>query len=947
MSMTDARSARRAAPSCPAAAGSRRPRCGCCRTTSTPRSPSTPRSSIVYGGTGKAARDWAVVRRDRRARCSDLARRRDAARAVRQAGRRVRDARVGAARADRQLEPRRRLGDVGGVPPARGARPDDVRADDRRLVDLHRQPGDPAGHLRDVRRGRRQALRRHRSPGTITLTGGPRRDGRRAAARGDAWPAASRSASRSTRRGSRAGSSTATSTCEAADLDDALRHAVEARDARRPLSIGLLGNAADVVPQLLAMRGADRRRDRPDVARTTRSPTCRRASRSRTGRSSRASEPDDFTARARESMARHVEAMVGFQDARRRGVRLRQLDPRRGRARRLRARVRVPRLRPGVHPAAVLRGQGAVPLGGALRRPRRHRRDRPRGARPVPGERVAGALDATWPARRCSSRGCRRGSAGSATASAHQAGLRFNELVASGEITAPIVIGRDHLDCGSVASPYRETEAMQDGSDAIADWPLLNAMVNTASGASWVSIHHGGGVGIGRSIHAGQVIGRRRHGARRAEARARPDERSGHGRDPPRRRGLRPGRRGRGRARRARADAGGRVTRVEHAARPPGTVTRYFADHDAGGERRPRTFSSSSTATASRQSGPAPSARPARPTCAASRCPASPTSTRMRSTARCAAGHTGAAAASGPGARTCTPSPRASSRTPTTNSRAQRMPRWPWPGSPAWASSTTCTTTPAAFATATPTRSATRCSRRPPTRASASRCSTPATCPAASASSCAGRNCASATATPRPGRSASRAGRRRPSARRRRDPLGPRRARGAARDRCRLGATSVRCRCTSTCPSSVRRTTPVSPPTAARRLRCSRSTARSGRARARCTRRTCPTATSPCSADRRRRSACARRPSGTSPTASAPRERSPTPARRSRSAATATPSSTRSRRRARSSSTSAWRPSGAATGPPPGCCAREPRTDTRRSAGRRRAGSRPAPSPTS
>jgi urocanate hydratase len=87
----------------------------------------------------------------------------------------------------------------------------------------------------------------------------------------------------------------------------------------------------------------------------------------------------------------------------------------------------------------------------------------------------------------------------------HLAGLRFNEMVASGELKAPVVIGRDHLDCGSVASPYRETEAMADGSDAIADWPLLNALVNTASGASWVSIHHGGGVGMGRSIHAGQV----------------------------------------------------------------------------------------------------------------------------------------------------------------------------------------------------------------------------------------------------------------------------------------------------------------------------------------------------------------------------------------------------------------------------------------------------------
>jgi urocanate hydratase len=85
-------------------------------------------------------------------------------------------------------------------------------------------------------------------------------------------------------------------------------------------------------------------------------------------------------------------------------------------------------------------------------------------------------------------------------------GVLINQLVAEGKISAPIVIGRDHLDCGSVASPNRETESMKDGSDAIADWPLLNAMVNSANGATWVSIHHGGGVGIGKSIHAGQVI---------------------------------------------------------------------------------------------------------------------------------------------------------------------------------------------------------------------------------------------------------------------------------------------------------------------------------------------------------------------------------------------------------------------------------------------------------
>ena len=103
----------------------------------------------------------------------------------------------------------------------------------------------------------------------------------------------------------------------------------------------------------------------------------------------------------------------------------------------------------------------------------------------------------------------------------HRAGLRFNELVRSGEVSAPIVIGRDHLDSGSVASPYRETEAMRDGSDAIADWPILNALLNVASGAAWVAVHHGGGVGIGRSIHAGaQVVadGTRRGRAARSSA---------------------------------------------------------------------------------------------------------------------------------------------------------------------------------------------------------------------------------------------------------------------------------------------------------------------------------------------------------------------------------------------------------------------------------------------
>ena len=116
------------------------------------------------------------------------------------------------------------------------------------------------------------------------------------------------------------------------------------------------------------------------------------------------------------------------------------------------------------------------------------------------------AAGSRWPRRACRSRACRPGSAGSGTGSGHRAGAVFNELVASGEVSAPIVIGRDHLDSGSVASPNRETEAMRDGTDAVADWPLLNALVNTAAGATWVSIHHGGGVGIGYSQHAGMVV---------------------------------------------------------------------------------------------------------------------------------------------------------------------------------------------------------------------------------------------------------------------------------------------------------------------------------------------------------------------------------------------------------------------------------------------------------
>ena len=137
-------------------------------------------------------------------------------------------------------------------------------------------------------------------------------------------------------------------------------------------------------------------------------------------------------------------------------------------------------------------------------------------------------------------------------------GLVFNELVRSGRVKAPIVIGRDHLDAGSVASPNRETEGMRDGSDAVADWPILNALLNAVSGATWVSVHHGGGVGMGYSIHAGMVVVADGTPEAAAAARARADDRPRHGRHAPRRRRLRAGDRRRPRARREDPDASSR-----------------------------------------------------------------------------------------------------------------------------------------------------------------------------------------------------------------------------------------------------------------------------------------------------------------------------------------------------------------------------------------------------
>ncbi|KWX00422.1 urocanate hydratase [Carbonactinospora thermoautotrophica] len=290
---------------------------------------------------------------------------------------------------------------------------------------------------------------------------------------------------------------------QAAGVEEALRLAVEARDERRPLSIGVLGNAAEIVPRLLAM-------DAPIDIVTDQTSAHDPLKYLPVGVAFEdwadyaASKPEEFTRRARESMARHVEAMVGFLD---RGAEVFDYGNS------IRGEAKLAGYRrafdfPGFVPAYIrpLFCEGKGPFRWAAL-----------SGDPADIAKTDRAVMELFPENEALTRWLRM--AGEKVhyqglparicwlgyGERHRAGLRFNEMVASGELSAPIVIGRDHLDCGSVASPYRETEAMLDGSDAIADWPLLNALLNTASGAAWVSIHHGGGVGIGRSIHAGQV----------------------------------------------------------------------------------------------------------------------------------------------------------------------------------------------------------------------------------------------------------------------------------------------------------------------------------------------------------------------------------------------------------------------------------------------------------
>jgi urocanate hydratase len=288
------------------------------------------------------------------------------------------------------------------------------------------------------------------------------------------------------------------------DLDDAVRRCDLAREQGRALSVGVVANAADALPELLAAGVAidvvtDQTSAHDPLSYVPASMSLDEAARLRER------DHDAYVAAARASMARHCRAMVGYQA---RGAEVFDYGNS------LRAEAQKGGYEdafayPGFVPAYIrpqfCEGRGPfrwVALSGdpqdiavtdtALLELFPEHAPLHRWLR-LAGDRVAFQ---GLPARICWLGAGER----------HRAGMRFNELVRSGAVFAPIVIGRDHLDAGSVASPYRETEAMRDGSDAIADWPILNALLNTASGATWVAVHHGGGVGIGRSIHAGAQV---------------------------------------------------------------------------------------------------------------------------------------------------------------------------------------------------------------------------------------------------------------------------------------------------------------------------------------------------------------------------------------------------------------------------------------------------------
>jgi len=290
---------------------------------------------------------------------------------------------------------------------------------------------------------------------------------------------------------------------EAKSIDHALELAYAARAAKKALSIGLLGNAATVFPELLA-RGAE-----IDIVTDQTSAHDPLAYLPieysfEEWNAKREADPAGFIDASRQSMARQVEAMVGFQKAGAEvfdyGNNLRTEAKTAGYADAF--------AYPGFVPAYIrpLFSEGKGPFRwAALSGDPEDIYKTDRAVLELFPENQSLAKWIKMAQERVHFQGLPARICWLGYGERDKAGVKFNDMVASGEISAPIVIGRDHLDAGSVASPYRETEAMKDGSDAIADWPLLNALVNTSSGATWVSIHHGGGVGIGRSIHAGQV----------------------------------------------------------------------------------------------------------------------------------------------------------------------------------------------------------------------------------------------------------------------------------------------------------------------------------------------------------------------------------------------------------------------------------------------------------